>query len=116
MSGSAKPTRRGTYFRNTDASMDVGSRKRMEQVFDKTEGITMKYFTINRSVIDKSIDTDPIDFVLFHTAIYNFFMLSKWLTSSCRFVDGLSDAFCCISTVTLRLLVIAVSILSLITG
>ncbi len=24
-------------------------------------GITMKYFTINRSVIDKSIDTDPID-------------------------------------------------------
>ena len=39
-SGSAKPTRRGAYFRNTDAYTDVGSRKRMEQVFEKTEGIS----------------------------------------------------------------------------
>ncbi len=38
-SGTATEKMSGTYFRNTDAYMDVGSRKRMEQVFEKTEGI-----------------------------------------------------------------------------
>ncbi len=70
-SGTATEKMSGTNIRNTDAHMDVGSRKHMEQVFEKTKGISFQvpqikfisdpiYITIQKSIFacDKHISYD----------------------------------------------------------